>query len=248
MNEQYSTYSTMLNIPHSSPKEGDEYHIHHSWGWWISYSSPLRVMNIIFITLERAKVMNVEISSLPSTFWRNIHHLKSVRETRFWPFLDFFLRALFAFHVRNFSIFGHISRPLFLFFCTGTFLHFFHGSKVRFHGRRFKGIYSFSPLNFVELLTGIDFVFTGGILQKFSRVYFLFRTFWGIFIFFTHTIFFTGTFSHFYHGCIFFSEEKNTEFPISKKSYKWGKIQNRSYKSSWNCSLEWAICAAFYCM
>ena len=24
--------------------EGDEYHIHHPWGWWISYSSPLSVL------------------------------------------------------------------------------------------------------------------------------------------------------------------------------------------------------------
>ena len=145
---------------------------------------------------------------------------------------QFFSRALFAFHVRNFSIFGHISRPLFLFFCTGTFLHFFHGSKVRFHGRRFKGIYSFSPLNFVELLTGIDFVFTGGILQKFSRVYFLFHVhFLRDFHIFSRPQFFSrALFLIFFTGAFFFQGKKTLNSQSARRATNEGKLKTSHTK------------------
>ena len=127
--------------------------------------------------------------------------MTSARETRFWPFWRFFPQALFAVQTPNFSFFA---RPLFI---TSTFLHFFHGLRTCFHGRRFKGIYSISLVSLVEFFTGIDFVFTGGILQKFSRAYFVFH------------VHFSRDF-HIFHGQFF------SFFSWEKKYYRTKIIEN----------------------
>ena len=92
--------------------EGDEYHIHHPWGWWISYSSPLSVLKWWMWKYHHCQV---PFGGIFITWKVPVKHVFG----RFF----FLKRALLAFHVRNFSIFGLISRPLFFF--HGHFSPFF---------------------------------------------------------------------------------------------------------------------------
>ena len=123
----------------------------------------------------------------------------------FLAIFEIFYGYLFAFYVRNLSIWLFHAH----FFLRVLFSIFFTGWKFCFIGADLREVMLFTG-KFGWIFHGYLFCIHGWNFTKFFTGIFSFHVFFfEVFSYFlTPNIFFTGTFSLFFHGCVFFHREK----------------------------------------